>query len=137
MIVYRGDSSSDFQVSKARRSRYGVPALFFSNKIKLAQLYATHFAIENHLPNGGFVYEAEINASIPTINYEGGATYSGQFRNLIYRLYQQGYPVARLTNVIDYPSKKLMKPCCDDIIVVFDFSRILNIRLIEQNVRVN
>jgi hypothetical protein len=133
MIVYRGDASSSFEVKQELRSRYGIPALFFASHIKLAQLYAIHASGNGN--SGGFVYQAELPNDVFTHDFEGKVSYSFLFRNLIYQLHRASHKCVNIINVADVPSKDYAISTPSSVIVVFDFKYILNLKLIQKNVR--
>ena len=134
MIVYRGSSSEDFKIKKFKRSRYGFNALFFASTIELAQLYASHRAKEEWKSNGGFVYEFEIIEPYRKIDFGNKLSYNSEFRRLMYQLQRENIPSARIFNVMDYPSKKLLRPNFSDVIVIFDFDQIKSFKRIQNNV---
>lgn len=136
MKLYRGSSSSDFEVKKHVRSRYGFNALFFTTSLELARLYAHHLAREKRNWKGGFVYEFDIPTPYKKINYKNGITHSRHFRNLMYELHREDINSAIIENCYDYPSKDLVRYIDSDLVVVFDLDSIKNFKLIEENVKI-
>lgn len=131
MKVYRGDLQDNFKVDLLKKSRYGFPALFFATKIDLAKLYAAKAASDFNTQSNGCIYECTISDFIPVIDLNGEFSYSFKFRNLIHRLYRDKIKIVRITNVIDYPSDDYLKIIHSDIIVVYDFNQIKNLKLID------
>jgi hypothetical protein len=129
MIVYHGSSSSNFQV-KSKPSRYGFPALFFTDSIELAQLYALHRAREEGAAKG-YVYQYDLPKPSRTIDYQGGITHCGHFRNLMFRLYRATVKSALIQNCFDYPSRQLRAYQSSDVMVVFDLDLVSEGQLIQ------
>ena len=135
MKVYMGTHSANFEILDNINSRYGFPALFFTNNLHLARLYATHYAKENDL-SGGYVYEFEIRSPDEVIDWNN-FSYSAEFVQKINDLYNEKHKSAALRNVIDFPKQDYSRFVYSDIYIVFDFkSEITSHRVIEENVSI-
>ena len=64
-----------------------------------------------------------------TIDFDNKITYSSEFRNLILKLALENHQSVLIKNCIDYPSD-VSNMVCADILVVFDFDIIKNLKLI-------
>lgn len=134
MTVYRGDASSEFKVENIF-SRYGFKALFFTNNIQVARMYAHFLAMKNGVRNGGAIYEFNIPEPLKFIDFKDEVTHSRIFRNLIFDLHKQEVNSALITNCFDYPKlTENITILSSDILVVFDFELINDYKLIESNV---
>ena len=119
MKVYRGDVSESFVVKDHLTSRYNFKALFFTTNPEVAKMY-------------GFLYEFNILDPCETIDYNFKITHSSHFRNLIYQYKNTDLDSVLIKNVYDYPSKKHFRLIKSDILVVFNFSSIINYKRIYQ-----
>lgn len=117
MRVYHGSHIEKFIPNQTLNSRYGMPVLFFTGNKRLAKMYQT---------KKGKVYQAEIFPN-KIIDFKGELSYSNRFRNLIHKLYQKDYPVVLIREVYDRPNSNFQLEKAD-IMVVFDFSKILNLK---------
>lgn len=135
MELYRGDAKPDFEVKPWIRSRYSISALFFTPDIDLARLYAIHHAKEYRSIHKGSVYMCEINNMwLFTHDFQGKSSYSAEFRNLIHTFHQFRHKAALIKNVLDYPSKDLIRYQTADIVVVFDFDIIESLKQVQTNI---
>ena len=97
MLVYRGDSSNNFQVNTYQNSRYGFPVLFFSTSLKTAKYYADFLSKQKGLSTGGHVYSFEIPYFNKEIDFEMGYSYSSHFRNLVFKLKNENFKSVQIT----------------------------------------
>lgn len=135
MKIYRGDYSDKFEIKPWLRSRYGFQCLFFTTDIALARLYAIHAAWERRMITGGCVYEAEINHLwVYQYDFEGKDTHWYDFRNTIHTFRDFKHKAVRISNLYDYPNKSLMRLELTDIVAVFDFQVIENLKIKELNI---
>lgn len=110
MIFYHGHKNNKgFKIEKHICSRYGFPCIFFASNIELAYNYAD---------NSDNVIQIDF---IPnhTIDYERKRTYSNDFRNLIYKLRNEGHDSVLIKNVYDNPDGNYTLEL-SDILVVFN-----------------
>jgi hypothetical protein len=128
MKIYRGDNTRNFKVNKRTNSRYGFPALFFSTKVDLARLYAEYKALDG---GDATVYKFDTIMAMPSVDFNGKESYSGEFVDLIHRLKGSGAKAVRITNVFDYPSQDFKGNNNSDIVAIFDFSVINGGSIIE------
>ncbi len=129
----RGSSTKDFKVKPYKNSRYGFPALFCATERRLAFLYALHRKEERNKKEG-FIHEIIITESPYVVSFNHKESYSNEFRNLIYKLRNESYSSVLITNVFDFPSRKLMVNNRSDVLVIFDFSIIKSVKLIEEGI---
>jgi hypothetical protein len=135
MEVYRGDLKNNFTIKPWLKSRYGIPALFFTPDIDLARLYAIHHARQARLSHKGSVYMFDINNFyLFSMDFGGNSSYGPEFRNMIYTLRDFNYKAALIKNVLDYPSKELIRYQSSDIVVVYDFSIIMDLKLVQTDI---
>lgn len=135
MKIYRGDYSEKFEVKPWLRSRYGFHCLFFTTDIALARLYAIHAAQERRMLEGGSVYEAEINDLwIYPFDFGGQSSFGADFRNMIHTFRDFKQKAVRIFNLYDYPSQKSIRMERTDVVAVFDFQIIQNLKLKELNI---
>jgi len=136
MKLYRGDWNNEFQVKEWIRSRYGFQALFFTTDLALARLYAIHAAQERRMPGAGAVYEAEVNDLwVFKYDFQGKSAYHGpEFRNMIHTFKQFNHKAVQVYNVVDYPNKSMMRLEYTDVVVVFDYKIIENLRCIDSKI---
>jgi hypothetical protein len=135
MELYRGDLKGNFEVKDWLRSRYGIRALFFTPDLDLARLYAIHHARQAKQSHKGTVYMCEINDfHLFPYDFGGKSSYSPDFRNMVFTFRDFNYKAALIKNVLDYPTKELIRYESSDIVVVYDFSVIQNLRIVQTNV---
>jgi hypothetical protein len=131
MNVYRGDYSNEWQIEHLKKSRYGMPALFWSNDINVASMYADYHAKSNYLPCG-YVYACKLPIlPICTVNYNYKYSYGAEFRNLIYSLHRLKHNWVCIKNVLDVPSKEYLSPIVADIYVCFNPGAIGSMELVK------
>lgn len=134
MIFYRGSSSENFKIESHINSRYGFRALFFTNDIFLAKLYARYRANEKGLKHGGFLYKAEIQSVDKIIDFNSEITHCAKFRNMIHQEFHNNNKTILIRDCYDYPSKEYFELIKSDVLTVFDLSQIKKIELIESNI---
>jgi hypothetical protein len=123
MKAYHGTNITDFKISKIKNSRYGFPVLFFATDISLAKLYGEYHASKAYL-KGFKVFEAELPTHCNTVDFKNKNSYCAEFNNLIVNSKKQNVKILKIVNVIDSPSKEFFKLNNSDIIAVFDFDLI-------------
>ena len=133
MIVLRGSSTKDFVLKPYKASRYGFPALFCATERRLALLYALHRKEESKKKEG-FIHKIEISVKPGIVSFNHKESFSNDFRNFIYKLRNDNKQAVLITNVFDFPSRKYMIHNRSDVLVIFDFSIIKSIQLLEENI---
>lgn len=128
MKLYHGTGVKDFNPEKHINSRYGFQALFFTDKIQIAELYAKHHKEQNKKKEG-YVYEIDFFDFDKIIEYNYELSYSGSFRRLIIDLHKQNYNSVFIKNVTDYPSTKLITYLSSNILVLYNIDLIKKILL--------
>lgn len=134
MTFYTGSSIENFKVKPYAKSRYGFPALFCATERRLAVLYALH-AKEEAKKDQGYIHKIKINTIPKVVSFDHKESYCNAFRNLIYKLRDEDNKAVLITNIFDYPSRKLMIHNRSDVLVIFDFKIIENIELYEKNIK--
>ena len=129
----RGSSTQNFVAKPYKKSRYGFPALFCATERRLAVLYAIHRKEETK-KNEGFIHNININIKPHVVSFHHKESYCNDFRNLIYQLRNEGHSAVLITNIFDFPSRKLMIHNRSDVLVIFDFSIITSIDLVESGI---
>jgi hypothetical protein len=132
MKLFRGDLRANFEPKQWMRGRYGFTALFWSTSCEVATTYAHFHAHAMGQTHKGFVHMCEIDERylIP-YHFKSSPSYSPEFRNLIHTLHQFRHQAAIIHDVIDYPSKEFKLFTPSSVVVVFDFSLITNLYLME------
>jgi hypothetical protein len=130
MKVYFGIDKEDFTIENHITSRYGFRALFFSTNIEVAELYAKFYAKKNK-KSSAYIYEFNIIEPKKKIEYNYAFSYSSNFRNLIFKGFQENINSMMIKNVYDYPSSIFKQMILSDIIVIYDFSEIINFEKIK------
>jgi hypothetical protein len=131
MKVYRGDFSDKFEVKHYVRSRYGIPALFFTPDKDLARLYGQWYNRQRAVLHKECIYMCEIpDQYLFDTDFRGQPSYSPEFRNLIYTLKSFKIRSGLIRNVVDFPDQSTAYYQSSDIIVVFDFSLISGLTLL-------
>lgn len=120
MSWYHGSSYKNLQIDPNHRSRYGVPAMFFSNNIHLAKKYAVQAF---HHGGEGYLYQAELSGLFRSVDYQFGVSYSRDFRNMILKEIKSQSSGLIIENVLDRPSKKVGEylPCSIAVVFELDF----------------
>jgi hypothetical protein len=85
-------------------SRYGFPAMFYTNNMKLAHNYAKYWSEKNELPALVRKRTIEPEQIDKIVDFELKVTHAGGFRNLILSL--RGHKIVRIKNCLDRPSEK-------------------------------
>ena len=130
MKVYFGIDKDNFSIENHITSRYGFRALFFSTNIEVAELYAKFYAKKNRKKTA-YIYEFNIIEPKKKIEYNYSISYSSNFRNLVFKGFQEDFNSMLIKNVYDYPSSFLKKMILSDIVVVYNFSEIINFEKIK------
>jgi len=131
VMFYFGTHTTDFKIENHINSRYGFKALFFTNNIELAELFANYHAKKNNQKKG-YVYKADFIRIDHNVDFNGHISHSSTFRNLIYNLQSKFFKVVQIKNVYDYPSDELKKFINSDIVIVFDFNFINKIEYVKE-----
>ncbi len=135
MELYRGELKDDWKPKQWLRSRYGITALFWTTDVHLARLYAIHQTKTRGLTHKGYVYMCEINDLwCFQYDYDNRSSYGPDFRNLIYTFRDFRHKAVLIKNVIDFPSRDLMRIEASDIVVVYDFDIIQNLKLVQSEI---
>lgn len=114
---YHGSNSDALKISKGvKSSRYGFPVLFFATNIQLAKLYGKH------------IYKGTIQTD-RVINWKSKSSYCPEFKHLISN-YRLNHGAVLLQNVIDRPGKNHPYKATD-LVVVFNFDRIVEFKLLK------
>lgn len=122
--MYHGNDIQNWQISKAKKSRYGIKCLFFSETPALAKLYAIHHASLSG-QKYGFIHQADItinNSLIKSIDANYNTSYNRDFRQLVYDLNKQNHKSVKINNIIDYPDADFTNTVPSTIIIVYDLS---------------
>jgi hypothetical protein len=127
-MFYFGTHISDFKIESHINSRYGFKALFFTNNIEVAELYAKYHATKNR-KKVGYIYRAEFATIQHSVDFNSHVSHSSVFRNLVHSLQSKFYKTVKVKNVYDYPSEDMMKFIKSDIIIIFDFNFIHKIEM--------
>ncbi len=122
---YYHGTSLGFQLSKARKSRYGFWALFFTDQVELAKNYAKFHSLSS-LKNKGCLIEIEPPSISKVFDLKYESTYTADFRRLILAEKKLRTKVLLLKNTLDSPSLKRFAPMSSNILVVYDHSIIQN-----------
>lgn len=122
ITAYHGDPDENSMTfyEKWKKSRYGFPAIFFSEGKKVAGEYALAGRRKR-----GVIWEVKVQPVAVEIDLENIRSYGSKFRNLIYELHDGGYHSARLRNVFDRPQGSSLLHL-DNLIVVFDIDRVVS-----------
>lgn len=110
-MFYHGHNIENFvKFEKHIASRYGFPCIFMTDQKELALQY------------GKNIFKKEFyNINANSIDFKGKLSYSLEFRNLIYKLYQEGKKMVLIKNVYDRKTENL--PLIkSNILVIFDLS---------------
>lgn len=130
MNFYHGTSTENLKIERHITSRYGFACMFFSNEIQLASLFAKSVSSKKK-QNNGFIYELQFSLFSKVIDYKNGVTYSADFRNLIFKLFKEGYSSVLIKNAFDYPCDNFKDLIKSDILVIFDLDVIGELKLNE------
>lgn len=126
-MIYFTGTQKDFSLSRAKASRYGFPALFFSTNPEHALLYAQHYWQQQRQPAA--VYRIAWAKPLPLLDFGGGVSHSSHFRNTIFQLQRQGKAAWQISNVIDYPSEDLFSGERRNIVAFFDLAQLPELEL--------
>ena len=110
-MFYHGHNIENFiKFEKHINSRYVFPCIFMTDEKDLALQY------------GKKIFQKEFyNININSIDFKGKLSYSLEFRNLIYKLFQEGKKMVLIKNVYDRKNENL--PLVkSNILVIFDLS---------------
>ena len=110
-MFYHGHNIENFiKFEKHINSRYGFPCIFMTDEKKLALQY------------GKKIFQKEFyNINLNSIDFKGKLSYSLEFRNLIYKLFQEDKKMVLIKNVYDRKNENL--PLVkSNILVIFDLS---------------
>lgn len=120
MICYHTSNNKDWCVDPKKKSRYDIPALFFSTDIQHAEMYQSHIYSQH---GEAYIHEVELNLDefIKVKDFQGKSSYTPNFKKMIHRLYKLGVKGAVIKDVVDVPSKVFDIIKTTDIVVVFRF----------------
>lgn len=93
-MIYHG-TKTEIDFVTLKNSRYGFPCLFFTDSIELASSFAG---------KSGCIYQAPIPFLNKTVNFNHKPTFSSEYRNLIFKLYQDQIN-CKIENIYDRPNE--------------------------------
>lgn len=111
----------DWKPDPEKEGRYNFPALFLSATRSHSVMY---YKYTQRYFRKAYAYEIKLDPQtyIPSYDYKGKDTYTGEFSRLIRTLKKTGKKAYKITNCIDYPAKEFAEVQLCDMIVVFDLS---------------
>ena len=130
MDLFHGTYNPDLRLLPSVRSRYGFRAFFCTPDRSLAEKYA-RFHAKTGVTGSGHLYQVKLPGIFHTIDFKSRDSYSSAFRNLIFRLYWEVTHPVRIINVYDSPGKDFPHLQRTEVIVVFDFSYVKELKLIQ------
>ena len=127
MTFYYGTSLEKLVFDASFYSRYKVPIIFLSSTLKLAE----NFALFAKSKTGkGFVHEIEVSGN-PIIHNFNNTTFSGDFRNGVYKFIKGTDDFVLLKNCNDRPNDFYNFELAD-IAMIADFNLIKTVKLLQE-----